>query len=205
MPPIEDLHDSNSDGFWPSSGRSEPRPVPDPEGFAHVMRVFGLPSGVQVTCTCKENGKPWARTLGQGHSIPDLVRFAAMHDGGPGQPGKNEGEPDGLTGPGPVTDFSSPSSPPAEQCFGCSSTEGPFTGVAELLPGGGFGTEHLYCRDIAPCNDRRDAQLLSFGSAMPRPTGAAGSAAVTARDATTPDGSVSPATAPFGSESEPQS
>ncbi len=30
---------------------------------------------------------------------------------GPGQPGKNAGEQDGLTGPGPETDFSSPASP----------------------------------------------------------------------------------------------
>ena len=95
----------------PVSGRSEPRPVPQADGFTHRMVLWGLANGqVRVQCACREGDRMWQRTLEPGHTIEDLVRFAAMHEG-PGQPGENKGEPDGLVGPGPVTDFSSPSSP----------------------------------------------------------------------------------------------
>lgn len=98
---------------FPVSGRSQPRPVPvtapcDVWFTPTIDLTTGLPY-LRVTCGPHD----WSMSLPDPHTLRDLTRLVVMH-GGPGQPGENKGEPDGLVGPGPVTDFSSPSSPPAE-------------------------------------------------------------------------------------------
>jgi len=65
------------------SGRSEPRPVPLPTGFAHLMTVAGRASGeVQVICTCYENGRLWSRTVEAYHTLDDLMELRRQHCGG---------------------------------------------------------------------------------------------------------------------------
>jgi len=69
---------------WPVSGRDQPRP--SLTAVAHEARLFRLTddeareSGQAIRLECGPHG--WARLIGDGHRLEDVVRADAMHEGG---------------------------------------------------------------------------------------------------------------------------
>jgi hypothetical protein len=61
----------------PVSGRSELRPLPLPEGFAHDVRFSGAVQGIRAYCQpCH-----WGIWIDDGHDLTDLIRLVAQHCG----------------------------------------------------------------------------------------------------------------------------
>lgn len=59
------------------SGRSQPRPVPVPEGFRHDMRICQGADSMYAECKPCE----WSIWLDGGHDLADLISLYVQHAG----------------------------------------------------------------------------------------------------------------------------
>jgi hypothetical protein len=67
------------DAEMPVSGRSQPRPGPLPEGFAHDVRVHGARDGYGVVVYC--DPCEWSVRLDDGHTLGQLAELQRQHCG----------------------------------------------------------------------------------------------------------------------------
>lgn len=63
-----------------AAGRSQPRPAPTPDGFAHDLRFHGAVDG-GISARCKPCS--WAVWIDGGHDLADLAELVRQHSGLP--------------------------------------------------------------------------------------------------------------------------
>jgi hypothetical protein len=70
----------------PVTGRSQPRPVPPPEGFVHDVRFWASASTIApgIIARCEPCG--WRIVIDNDHTLDDLIELQRQHCGEPPVP-----------------------------------------------------------------------------------------------------------------------